>query len=120
MKYTVDKIWLIWGVVTFSPHFFVFSQVSNDSTLLGSANYIKSWKIDVGGHNDRKILTLLALFELSGDHDGSGNSREHGFSEMTAAHLALNDINRKQILPGYQLTMVTNDTQVSWNNLNCE
>jgi hypothetical protein len=58
----------------------------------------------------KKILTILGLFELTQNN----TRRESGESERAAAQLALDDINsNEKILPGYHITMHTNDTQVS-------
>ncbi|XP_067625916.1 gamma-aminobutyric acid type B receptor subunit 2 isoform X1 [Eurosta solidaginis] len=56
--------------------------------------------------NSRRIV-LLGLFELT-DKQGQ---RFDGWSELNAAQMAVEHINRKQILPGYILELLTNDTQ---------
>lgn len=58
--------------------------------------------------NHGKIV-LLGLFELS----TSRGPRPDGLSELGAATMAVEHINRKRLLPGYTLELVTNDTQVS-------
>lgn len=58
--------------------------------------------------NHGKIV-LLGLFELSTKR----GPRPDGLSELGAATMAVEHINRKQLLPGYTLELVTNDTQVS-------
>lgn len=57
--------------------------------------------------NHGKIV-LLGLFELS----TSRGPRPDGLSELGAATMAVEHINRKRLLPGYTLELVTNDTQV--------
>ncbi|XP_022221544.2 gamma-aminobutyric acid type B receptor subunit 1 [Drosophila obscura] len=57
-------------------------------------------------HNHGKIV-LLGLFELSTKR----GPRPDGISELGAATMAVEHINRKQLLPGYTLELVTNDTQ---------
>ncbi|XP_030383827.1 gamma-aminobutyric acid type B receptor subunit 1 [Scaptodrosophila lebanonensis] len=56
--------------------------------------------------NHGKIV-LLGLFELSTKR----GPRPDGLSELGAATMAVEHINRKQLLPGYTLELVTNDTQ---------
>nr|XP_016945137.1 gamma-aminobutyric acid type B receptor subunit 1 isoform X3 [Drosophila suzukii] len=56
--------------------------------------------------NHGKIV-LLGLFELS----TSRGPRPDGLSELGAATMAVEHINRKRLLPGYTLELVTNDTQ---------
>ncbi|EDW03446.1 gamma-aminobutyric acid type B receptor subunit 2 [Drosophila grimshawi] len=57
-------------------------------------------------HNHGKIV-LLGLFELSTKR----GPRPDGLSELGAATMAVEHINRKRLLPGYTLELVTNDTQ---------
>ncbi|KAH8279557.1 hypothetical protein KR018_000824 [Drosophila ironensis] len=57
-------------------------------------------------HNHGKIV-LLGLFELS----TARGPRPDGLSELGAATMAVEHINRKRLLPGYTLELVTNDTQ---------
>lgn len=54
-------------------------------------------------------ITLLGLFELRTRHE----VRLEGLSELAAAEMAVNHINRRHLLPGYTLELLTNDTQVS-------
>ncbi|XP_017011556.2 gamma-aminobutyric acid type B receptor subunit 2 isoform X1 [Drosophila takahashii] len=56
--------------------------------------------------NHGKIV-LLGLFELS----TSRGPRPDGLSELGAATMAVEHINRKRLLSGYTLELVTNDTQ---------
>ncbi|XP_034471804.1 gamma-aminobutyric acid type B receptor subunit 2 [Drosophila innubila] len=56
--------------------------------------------------NHGKIV-LLGLFELSTKR----GPRPDGLSELGAATMAVEHINRKRLLPGYTLELVTNDTQ---------
>lgn len=62
-----------------------------------------------GGHGHGKIV-LLGLFELT----TKLGPRPEGLSELSAAQMAVQHINRKQLLPGYTLELLTNDTQVSF------
>lgn len=54
-------------------------------------------------------VSLLGLFELT----TRGGMRAEGQSELFAAELAIRHINEREILPGYTLELITNDTQVS-------
>ncbi|XP_054744804.1 uncharacterized protein LOC129249163 [Anastrepha obliqua] len=56
--------------------------------------------------NSRRIV-LLGLFELTNRQ----GRRLDGWSELSAAQMAVEHINRKKILPGYTLELLTNDTQ---------
>ncbi|XP_050084421.1 gamma-aminobutyric acid type B receptor subunit 2 [Anopheles aquasalis] len=55
-----------------------------------------------------KEVTILGLFELSSH---AGGERREGFSELAAAQLAVQHINRRGFLLGYKLKLITNDTQ---------
>nr|XP_036231694.1 uncharacterized protein LOC106623734 [Bactrocera oleae] len=56
--------------------------------------------------NSRRIV-LLGLFELSNRQ----GQRLDGWSELTAAQMAVEHINSKKILPDYTLELLSNDTQ---------
>ncbi|CAH2077063.1 unnamed protein product, partial [Iphiclides podalirius] len=56
---------------------------------------------------DNKIVSILGLFELT-----VGQApRAEGASELAAAKLAVSHVNRREILPGYKLQLITNDTK---------
>lgn len=55
-------------------------------------------------------VSLLGLFELT---TPLGADRWEGRSELAAAKLAVRHINEFGLLPGYNLELITNDTQVS-------
>ncbi|XP_063700563.1 gamma-aminobutyric acid type B receptor subunit 2 [Culicoides brevitarsis] len=55
----------------------------------------------------RGTISLLGLFELTTQN----GKRDDGLSEMQAAKLAVKHINAKNILPGYQLELLINDTK---------
>lgn len=55
-------------------------------------------------------IVLLGLFELT----TKLGPRPEGLSELSAAQMAVQHINSKQLLPGYTLELLTNDTQVSF------
>lgn len=56
-----------------------------------------------------KRITVLGLFEMT----TRAGERTEGRSEMAAARLAVSHINEKNLLPGYQLELITNDTKVT-------
>ncbi|KAG6460215.1 hypothetical protein O3G_MSEX011829 [Manduca sexta] len=54
-----------------------------------------------------RIVSILGLFELS-----IGNTpRADGVSELAAARLAVHHVNQQEVLPGYKLHLITNDTK---------
>ncbi|XP_075974228.1 gamma-aminobutyric acid type B receptor subunit 3 [Anticarsia gemmatalis] len=54
-----------------------------------------------------RIVSILGLFELSiGD-----SPRADGVSELAAARLAVDHVNKRGLLPGYRLHLITNDTK---------
>jgi hypothetical protein len=75
---------------------------------------------DSSHHLER--ITVLGLFEMT-THAGE---RAEGHSELAAAHLAVSHINKRRLLPGYQLELITNDTKVTsavsfilWSEICC-
>lgn len=62
-----------------------------------------------GGERRGREVTILGLFELSSKE---GEERREGFSELAAAQLAVQHINRRGLLLGYKLKLITNDTKV--------
>jgi hypothetical protein len=56
-------------------------------------------------------ISVLGLFELT----TRWGYRPEGQSELAAAQMAVRHINRRGILPGYKLELLTNDTMVSFN-----
>ncbi|KAH8266473.1 hypothetical protein KR044_002298, partial [Drosophila immigrans] len=91
---------------------------------LGSTTNLSSWqqqrylKVNQVFESERRMshdeiqrnhgkIVLLGLFELSTKR----GPRPDGLSELGAATMAVEHINRKQLLPGYTLELVTNDTQ---------
>lgn len=57
-------------------------------------------------------VSLLGLFELT----TQTGVRPEGVSEVYAAELAVKHINERNILPGYTLELLTNDTKVGYTN----
>lgn len=57
-------------------------------------------------------LYIGGLFELSGDR-----GMPYGHSELTAAKLAIQHVNLNEVLPGYELNLLKNDTKVCFNSL---
>lgn len=60
-------------------------------------------------------VSLLGLFELT----SRMGVRAEGKSELAAAELAVKHINERELLKGYTLELVTNDTQVRNTSLIC-
>ncbi|XP_055597604.1 gamma-aminobutyric acid type B receptor subunit 2 [Uranotaenia lowii] len=60
------------------------------------------------GRKRQREVSILGLFELS---TGQHGSRPEGFSELAAAQLAVQHINRRGLLFGYTLKLLTNDTK---------
>ncbi|XP_053675539.1 gamma-aminobutyric acid type B receptor subunit 2 [Anopheles nili] len=61
-----------------------------------------------GSERRRREVTILGLFELSSKE---GEERREGLSELAAAQLAVQHINRRGLLLGYKLKLITNDTK---------
>uniref|UniRef100_A0A182P375 G-protein coupled receptors family 3 profile domain-containing protein n=1 Tax=Anopheles epiroticus TaxID=199890 RepID=A0A182P375_9DIPT len=61
-----------------------------------------------GGDRRGREVTILGLFELSSKE---GEERREGLSELAAAQLAVQHINRRGLLLGYKLKLITNDTK---------
>ncbi|KAK9885646.1 hypothetical protein WA026_012410 [Henosepilachna vigintioctopunctata] len=57
-----------------------------------------------------KVVNVLGLFELS----TKWGKREAGESEVWAAKIAIERINRLNIIPGYSMNLLVNDTKVSF------
>lgn len=102
------------------------SSNSNTSNSSGGNSNLSSWqqqrylKVNQVFESERRMsrdeiqrnhgkIVLLGLFELSTKR----GPRPDGLSELGAATMAVEHINRKRLLPGYTLELVTNDTQVS-------
>nr|XP_049696592.1 gamma-aminobutyric acid type B receptor subunit 2 [Helicoverpa armigera] len=62
---------------------------------------------DLPKRKSNRIVSILGLFELSvGDAP-----RADGVSELAAARLAVEHVNKRGLLPGYRLHLITNDTK---------
>lgn len=61
------------------------------------------------GRNDKINLYILGLFELS----TKNGKRCDGYIEVEAAKMAINHVNKMNILPYYHLNLLINDTQVN-------
>lgn len=99
-------------------------QISENYLLANQKHFVKEPKVfksfknyfNVGKlksnsknyENEIKEINILGLFELS----TKWGKREEGFSEMAAARLAIEHVNKLAILPGYFLKLITNDTKV--------
>ena len=64
--------------------------------------YLDSYRVDLYS----KEIYIGGLFEMSGTRGSNG------LSELTAARLAVADINSNKALPGYTLKLLSNTTQV--------
>ena len=62
-----------------------------------------------GSPGQLETITVLGLFDMT----TRTGERLEGRSELAAARLAVRHINKKQLLAGYQLELITNDTKVS-------
>lgn len=60
--------------------------------------------------NETHDIYFLGLFELSTQY----GIRHEGYSEMSAARLAVDHVNKLKILPGYNLKLLINDTKVMY------
>ncbi|KAB0798802.1 hypothetical protein PPYR_06682 [Photinus pyralis] len=69
-------------------------------------NYFKIPNLQNGSSYNDDIY-ILGLFELS----TKWGVREEGLSELAAANLAIEHVNKFQILPGYSLKLMANDTK---------
>ncbi|KPI92958.1 Gamma-aminobutyric acid type B receptor subunit 2 [Papilio xuthus] len=57
--------------------------------------------------SSKRVVSILGLFELTvGDVP-----RAEGASELAAARLAVSHVNQRELLPGYTLHLITNDTK---------
>ncbi|XP_050299269.1 gamma-aminobutyric acid type B receptor subunit 2-like isoform X3 [Anthonomus grandis grandis] len=74
-----------------------------NSSLLGDDETEKSL-----GTNEIKHVYILGLFELTRKN---GERRKEGESELMAARIAVQHVNALNILPGYKLALLVNDTQ---------
>lgn len=81
---------------------------NNEYEIKHDILFNKSQQIEFSG-NYSHTLYILGLFELS----TRWGVRFEGVSEMMAAQLAVNHINNNNILPGYKLELLKNDTKVS-------
>ena len=84
----------------------LMTMVSSQTASTPSTNFSPS--TESGAQNGSKIpLYIGAFFPFGGGWDGSGI--------IPVVEMALDDINaREDILPGYELRMVWNDTQVQF------
>ncbi|KAJ9598422.1 hypothetical protein L9F63_010897, partial [Diploptera punctata] len=78
------------------------SLVRND----GNVSRISS-SSTIERENGLKTVTILGLFEMT----NINKERVEGRSELAAAQLAVKHINQQNILPGYQLQLIVNDTK---------
>lgn len=85
------------------------SRETNVFEMATKLKYNKLAKSKVIPDESRKgKISLLGLFELSTRY----GLRTEGQSELAAAEMAVRHINRKKILNGYTIELLTNDTKV--------
>lgn len=75
------------------------------ASLACSSTHIKQSNNSTG---NKTKLYIGGLFDLTGNRDA-----ELGQSELTAARLAVDGVNKDNVLPEYELVLLHNDTQVS-------
>ncbi|KAK3582847.1 hypothetical protein CHS0354_039994 [Potamilus streckersoni] len=85
-------------------------KVGNDKSSSMDRQLIEAKHIsDDNSDKNRKIpLYIGGLFELTGPRGSV-----LGYSELTAARLAVDHVNMDNVIPGYTLTLLHNDTAVS-------
>lgn len=100
--YITSKTWILTGDPFSNQNFSVFRRITDEfrSDLLKLTNRTQSG-------ND-KVIYFLGLFELS---TLNGPRLEAG-SEVSAAKLAVKHVNSKDVLPGYLIKLIINDTKV--------
>ena len=74
-----------------------------------SASSLRSVHPAKGPSDHLERITVLGLFDMT----TRTGERTEGRSELAAARLAVRHINERQLLAGYQLELITNDTKVS-------
>jgi hypothetical protein len=74
-----------------------------------SASSLRSVHPTKGPSDRLERITVLGLFDMT----TRTGERPEGRSEMAAARLAVHHINERQLLAGYQLELITNDTKVT-------
>ncbi|XP_055636509.1 gamma-aminobutyric acid type B receptor subunit 2 isoform X2 [Toxorhynchites rutilus septentrionalis] len=86
----------------------------NDTKVLNrnSINTFYERTRPASGNKRLREVSILGLFELSTRH----GIRREGYSELAAAQLAVQHINRRGLLLGYTLKLLTNDTEVSFGS----
>ncbi|XP_041988490.1 gamma-aminobutyric acid type B receptor subunit 2 isoform X2 [Aricia agestis] len=100
-----------------SPEISEMKSNRNDTTKLQAKTFGHETNSTIYSYSDsstssaaetpKRILSILGLFELSvGDVP-----RVDGMSELAAARLAVSHVNTNHLLPGYELTLITNDTK---------
>lgn len=90
-----------------SPHLNYFSDV--EKYIRNYDNYMPVLSENVEKTEDGKVIIyILGLFEFS----TAKGLRLEGFSEANAAQLAVKHVNENNVIPGYILKLLVNDTKV--------
>ena len=86
-------------------------SVTHRGVVKKYANYMP--RVDQGENlQEIKLLNVLGLFEVTTHR---GEKRRESDSEISAALLAERHVNEKNVLAGYRLKLLINDTQVRFD-----
>ncbi|XP_043240251.1 gamma-aminobutyric acid type B receptor subunit 2-like [Amphibalanus amphitrite] len=68
-----------------------------------------------GAGRGRRQLTVLGLFDMDAARcrRACGRAPHEGHSDLAAVQLAVQHVNRRRLVPGYRLRLITNNTQCS-------
>nr|CAI5822291.1 unnamed protein product [Callosobruchus analis] len=91
----------------YEDFFNVTFDVSGESEFVYFVNFSEVDEVESKENADVKTVYILGLFELS----TKWGRRIEGESEMLAAKLAVNHVNRFNVIPGYRLQLLINDTK---------
>ncbi|XP_058814288.1 gamma-aminobutyric acid type B receptor subunit 2 [Topomyia yanbarensis] len=112
--------WMNFENYTIAPEFAMRSRllrsIDNSVLLVNETKVVNRNSINTAfertrpaasGSRRMREVSILGLFELSTRH----GVRKEGYSELAAAQLAVRHINRRGLLLGYTLKLLTNDTK---------
>ncbi|KAI4463297.1 gaba-b receptor [Holotrichia oblita] len=89
-----------------APHLNYFSDI--EKYMRNYDNYMPVLRENVEKTEDGKVIIyVLGLFEFS----TANGRRFEGFSEANAAQLAVSHVNENNVIPGYILKLLVNDTK---------
>ena len=80
--------------------------------LIGWLLVMLAWA--AGSGRGRRQLNVLGLFDMDSARCRRACSRapHEGRSDLAAVQLAVQHVNRRRVVPGYRLRLITNNTQV--------